>query len=397
MTLSTFQWLLSDVGQEALATLQTTPITPQTHLQIAAQLRERFTRAQVQLLLDTCLLREQAATKFSRAAQMVFTRPSLEQATAEPVARYRARRFAGAGLATIADLGCGIGGDALALAESANVIGIDRDPLRLAMARTNVGVYADHQRDHGRFQPLLADLVDLPPLAVDGLFFDPARRDERGRRIYSVHAYRPPLSLLDSWLSRVPHAGVKISPGVDYAELPPQAEVEFISLQGELKEAVLWFGALHSGVARRATLLPDGPTLTSADAPPAPVAAVPPLAILYEPDAAVIRAHLVQHLAHRLNAALIDPEIAYLTADGHTPTPFARAYAIEDHLPFQLKRLRHVLRERGIGRVTIKKRGSPLDPDVLQRQLRLQGDAERILFLTRVLGEPAVLIGRPLD
>ena len=75
-------------------------------------------------------------------------------------------------------------------------------------------------------------------------------------------------------------------------------------------------------------------------------------------------------------------------------TPFARRFAIEDWFPFQLKRLRQYLRERNIGRVTIKKRGSPLDPAVLQRQLRLQGSEERILFLTFVLGEPAVLVGR---
>jgi hypothetical protein len=75
-------------------------------------------------------------------------------------------------------------------------------------------------------------------------------------------------------------------------------------------------------------------------------------------------------------------------------TPFARRFALEDWFPFQLKRLRQYLRERKIGRVTIKKRGSPLDPDILQRQLRLQGDEERIIFLTYVLDTAAVLIGR---
>jgi hypothetical protein len=89
----------------------------------------------------------------------------------------------------------------------------------------------------------------------------------------------------------------------------------------------------------------------------------------------------------------MDPEIAYLTADACRPTPFARCYAIEAGFPFQLKRLRHYLRERQVGRVTIKKRGSPLDPDQLRTQLRLTGYNHRIIFLTQVGGEPTVLIG----
>jgi hypothetical protein len=185
--------------------------------------------------------------------------------------------------------------------------------------------------------------------------------------------------------------GVKISPGVDYAELPPEAEVEFISVQGTVREGVLWFGRLQRGIQRQATLLPGGHILTSETVPQAAVRA--PGQYLYEPDGAVIRAHLVEQLAIRLDAAKLSDDIAYLTAESHQPTPFARAFAIEDVFPFQLKRLRHYLRERKIGRVTIKKRGSPLDPDTLQKQLRLQGDMHRIIFLTQVRGEPTIIIG----
>ncbi len=66
---------------------------------------------------------------------------------------------------------------------------------------------------------------------------------------------------------------------------------------------------------------------------------------------------------------------------------------VEDTFPFQLKKLRHYLRERQIGRVTIKKRGSPVDVDILQKQLRLQGENDCIIFLTQVAGEPVVIIG----
>jgi len=391
MTLDDLAFLLSDEGQRWLAELSEAAVTPQTHLQIATWLRQKLPPTQAQAVLETIVLRQHAAAKFSRASQMFFVRAALEQASAEIVAQHRARRFAILGSQHIADLGCGIGGDALALAAHAEVTGVEWDPVRLALAQENVRVYG-----HGsRFHPLQADLHSLSPLAqMDALFFDPARRDEHGRRFFSLAQYQPPLSLVDQWRAMVPETAVKISPGVDYAELPEEAEVEFISLEGEMKEAVLWYGRLHSGVARRATLLPAGHTLTTADLPDEAIPSTAPQAFLYEPDGAVIRAHLVQALAARLGANQIDESIAYLTAETAVSTPFARCFAVADAFPFQLKQLRHYLRERHVGSVTIKKRGSPLEPEQLQRQLRLSGhkDEHLFLFLTHVLGEPSVIV-----
>ncbi|MCZ7669040.1 MAG: hypothetical protein M5U34_18530 [Chloroflexi bacterium] len=75
----------------------------------------------------------------------------------------------------------------------------------------------------------------------------------------------------------------------------------------------------------------------------------------------------MQELAADLNAAKLDEDIAYLTSAVLQPTPFARAFQIEAYFPFQLKQLRRYLRQRHIGSVTIKKRGSPLEPDWLRR------------------------------
>ena len=393
MTPDDLTFLLSPVGQQWLAETTVTPITPQNHLQIAARLRKSLPPEHAQAVLETVLLRQLGAAKFSRASAMYFVRAALEQASSEIVAGYRAQRIAAAGFDQVADLGCGIGGDALTLAEHAHVIGVEWDPVRLTMTQENVRVYG---RGHN-FQPLQADLHDLSPLPVQACFFDPARRDEHGRRLFSVHDYRPPLSLIDRWRERMKGTAVKISPGVDYAELPDEAEVEIISLKGDVKEAVLWFGDLQSGVKRRATLLPQGHTLTSADMPTTAIATSEPLAYLYEPDKAVIRAHLVETLAEQLTASKLSEDIAYLTSTVNTPTPFARCFAVQASFPFQLKRLRHYLRQHDVGHVTVKKRGSPLEPDSLRRQLRLKGSQHRIVFLTQVKGETAVLIGQEVS
>lgn len=392
MTPADFYFLLTPAAQAALQATAVTPITPHNHLQTAVHLRQQFTAAQAQAILETVLLRQEAATKFSHAQQMYFTRQAMEQASSEPVAQYRAQRFARLDTPLLADLGCSIGGDALALAAHSTVIGVELEPVRLLMARENVRVV----QGNGRFWPILADLHHLPPLAVNAAFFDPARRDAHGKRIYSVHAYHPPLSLIDGWRVRVPHTAVKVSPGVDYAELPADAEAEFISVQGGVKECVLWYGGLHSGIARRATLLPGGHTLTTNELPTTDIPISEPQSYLYEPDGAVIRAHLVTAVAAQLNAAQLDSQIAYLTGSQPHAAPFATSYTVEDWFPFQLKRLKQYLTQRQIDQVIIKRRGVPIEPDLLHKQLKLtyQGGQLCYLFLTRVGGETAVLIGQ---
>jgi hypothetical protein len=396
MDAEALRFILSDAGRAALDELAAEPLTPDSHLATAERWRARLGAERAAAMLETALLRRRAVSKFSRAERMVFTRDGLEQATAEIVAVHRARRFVDDGYGLVADLGCGIGGDALALAAAGMVIAIDLEFLNAALCAANAAAYDVA----GRVLPVQADLRQLRPLSVAAFFFDPARRTTTGpalapsRRLRSVDEYRPPLSLIDRWRPTVPHGAVKASPGIDYAELPPDAEVEFVSHEGAVKEAVLWFGDLRSA-RRRATLLPGGHTLIDGGEDVAAVDA--PRAYLYEPDGAVIRAHLVAHLARLLNGALLDPTIAYITTHAPQDTPFARGYALDDHFPFQLKRLRTYLRERGVGAVTIKKRGSPLDPDILRQALRLRGAAHRVVFLTQASGRPTVLIGRPLN
>ena len=117
-----------------------------------------------------------------------------------------------------------------------------------------------------------------------------------------------------------------------------------------------------------------------------------PSLYLYEPDPAVIRAHVIGQLAERLHAAQIDREIAYLTADRAIDTPFARCWRVIEWLPWNLKRLRARLRALEAGTVTVKKRGSPLDSDALARQLSGGGARALVVVLTRVADQPAALI-----
>ncbi len=396
MNVATFKELLSPSGQDLTRLAAERDRLEVSFLSHQAGLARAYPQASSELIraaLETAILRREARAKFSLAGQMYFTREALEQATSEPVARHRAMRFREQKM--VVDLACGIGGDTCALAGVASVLAVDRDPLRLHMARENVRVCAPS----GRTWFVQSDLeaLALPRhvgIAQAALYCDPSRR-EGGRRRFRLEGYRPPFSTVASWHRADPRRpmAIKVSPGVDRAELEGyDCEIEFVSWRGELKEACLWFGPFRSA-RRRATLLPG--EFTMSEDPSCPPAAVrEPGTVLYEPDPAVLRAGLVAELAQNLGAWQLDRRIAYLSSMGYVATPLARAFEVQEVLPFGLKALRKWLRANGVGHVIVKKRGSPIEPQALIRQLRLEGPDWRVLFLTEVQGRPSVLVGR---
>jgi hypothetical protein len=392
MDLASFRDLLTPAGQEALCAAEAREPREEDFLAHFQALSREFPPSLARAVLETAILRHEAAVKFPQAERMYFTREALEQASSSEISNYRSERYRS--FALLADLGCSIGGDTFPLSEVAPTIGIDLEPLRLVIASANARALGLEART--RFTQ--ADLNLSLPLACSqgiALFFDPARR-AGGRRVFSVREYLPPLSVLHRWVETFPATGVKISPGVRLEELSSyEAEIEFISLKGDLKEAVLWFGPLKTA-GRRATVLPGPHTLAAPDVETLPrLSLSEPDAYLYEPDPAVLRAGLVALLGEQLGAAQLDPDIAYLTAGTRQEMPFGRVWAVEDWFPFGLKRLRAYLRERQVGRVVVKKRGSPLQPEALIRDLKLKGPEERVVFLTHLRGKPIVLIAKP--
>ncbi|MEX2972907.1 methyltransferase domain-containing protein [Streptomyces sp. C184] len=420
--LDTFVGLLAPEGQALLAELR--DHDPADELAAATRLRRDHPAPLVSAALGQARLRQRAAAKFGADAQLMYFTPNgVEQSTRTTVAAHRAARFAALGVRTLADLCCGIGGDALALARAGiRVLAVDRDPLACAAARANAEVLGLAELIEVR----CADVTEVDTAGYDAVFVDPARRSKAptrgagrspsgrgggratGGRIFDPEAYSPPLSWAVEAARTAPCAALKIAPGVPHDALPEDAETEWISDGGDVKEAVVWFGSAEEGPARpapggrRATLLPAGETLLGAarPAPPADEADRPPVGPvgdwLYEPDGAVIRAHLVADVARQIDGRLIDPTIAYITADRLTATPYATAYALTDVLPFHVKKLKALLREREVGIAVIKKRGSAVEPEELRKKLKLGGGRNSCtIFLTRVAGAPAMLLGHP--
>jgi SAM-dependent methyltransferase len=343
-------------------------------------------------------LRARARPVFGADADvLLLTAGTLEQAGRPELATRRARRLLAGGTTSVADLGCAAGTDTVALARAgASVVAVDRDPVARALTTANAAALglAD------RIRVVDADVVDLVAsgdlLGCAAATLDPARR-AGGRRQLDPDRWSPPWSTVTALLDRVPASVVKVAPGLDHDRVPEGIEAEWVSVGGSIVEALLW-GRGPSRTWRRATLVRDGQLLevtADADPGPAPVGAV--RGWLHEPDPALIRSGLMSLVAADLGATLVDPTIAYLTSDARADTPWVSSYRVTDVLPFNLRKLKALLRDRGIGRVVVKKRGSPIEPETLARQLRGPGTGSAVVVVTRVAGAPTVLVCEPLS
>lgn len=352
-TLDDVRYLTSADGFAALDAANRLPLNDSSLLADLTTLR-RQVGEQAAAVAETVRLRRKAVPRLGEeAARWLFTDEALQQASPAAVARHRARRLAGI---DVHDLTCSIGADLAALAAVGIALGSDLDPVRLAMARHNLA---------GSGAVLVQ--ADALTRSSRGLlsYADPARR-ESGRRITTADTL-PSLADLDRVHGDRPPV-LRMPPGIDYDALARPGEVEIVSLDGTVREAVLWPAELAT-TQRRATVLTDGlvrEQLTSEE--PDEVVCTGVGDWIVDPDPAVVRAHLVRHWAFRHSLTQLDPHLAYLT--GPVPPKSERAFQVLDHAPYSERTVREWLRRDRIGTLEIKQRGTPVVPDELRLRLR---------------------------
>ncbi|WP_230671854.1 class I SAM-dependent methyltransferase [Rathayibacter sp. Leaf248] len=347
--------------------------------------------ALVAAVLTQSRLREKAQGKFGEFARsMLFTDAGLEQATRLRVAALHAGRFAAAGTRRVADLGSGIGGDALALAAiDLEVTAVDADEITATLASFNLAPFPSARAVHGD-----AESFDLD--GYDAVYLDPARRTaghRETRRLDDPDDYSPSLDFTFGLAARLP-VGVKVGPGFDRERIPADAEAQWVSVEGDLVETGLWFGSLaRPGVRRSALLLgAHGAAELTADSDADDEEVGELGAYVHEPDGSAIRARLLGELARSSGSRMLSPGIAYLTGDEPSASPFLRSFRVLAELPLDERTLAKELRGRGIGVLEIKKRGVDVDPARFRKKLGLSGRGSAVLILTRVQGRHRALL-----
>lgn len=350
-------------------------------LAAAARLRRSFDADDAAWALAQAALRRSAAGRFARADEMLFTRAGLEQATREPVARWRAARFVAAGVTQVWELGCGIGLDSMAFAEAGlRVVAVEADGETAAVAAHNLALVDGDAEVRVGF----AEEAAVPPGAA--VFLDPARRTAEGRT-WNVADFTPPWDFVLGHLASERFVAVKLGPGLPKELIPASVLAGWTSHRGDVVEATLWN---RLGTGTEAVVLPHELRVTS---PPA--LEVRPLGrYLLEPDGAVIRAGLVSAVAPGSDVWLLDRHTAYLSADEPVDTVYATTFEVDEVLPYDVKVLRRWVADRGVGTLEIKKRAIDVDPAELRRKLRPKGPGAATLILARTLAGTVAIAAR---
>ncbi len=411
--------------QESIAPLLTTegwkllnslgPYSDKDALELNSRLRKAGHSAElVSAVLTQSRLRTRAEAKFGEfARQMIFTQAGLEQATRLKVAARHAERFIAAGITHVADLGCGIGADSMALSSmDIAVTAVELDETTAACATLNLMPFPSAT-------VVQADATAIDLTGVDGVWLDPARRTTTTSgttRLFDPEAFSPPLSFVESLAARGLAVGVKMGPGIPHESVPTGrgaqggeahgVEAQWVSVDGDVVEAVLWFNALARPAVSRAALVigPNGSAELTSQVPYDPSAQDVEIGsaegYLYEPDGAVIRAGLVADLARSLGGHLLDPHIAYICAAELLDTPFAKVYRVLEVKPYNVKALKAWVRANRIGVLDIKKRGMSVTPEELRRQLLTgsgKGPNKATLVLTRIGEDRVAVVVEPVS
>jgi hypothetical protein len=404
VTLDDYRWLSGSAAAGWFKVVDSLAAEPNSSLvRLAQQLRIELSPARAHLILQQRELRTKAREKFPHETKMFFTPLGLEQATDAAVAAYKASRFPR--VQPLADFCCGIGGDLIALAQRGPVVAVDRDPVALLLAQANLEAVGARSVGGHSFETATVDefLDCFPNLAA--WHIDPDRRPS-GNRTTKVMLHEPGPGVLARMLSLCPNGAIKLAPAADLAE-PwwADAELEWISRRRQCRQLVAWFGRLaeHTG-CRRATVIrasndfsPDA-AATFVGEPNVETAIAPKIGrYVFEPDPAVLAAKLEGCLAREYGLMAIAPNSAYFTGERPIDVGVLDGFEVLEVLPYDVRTLKPWLTARGIGRLEIKKRGVPLEPEKVRRELANNGADAATVLLAKINGRVSAIVARRFE
>ncbi len=332
------------------------------------------------------------AEKLGVEERLLAVREAVEQASGGRVATWHAQQLPEN--SRVLEIGCGCGGDSLAIAHrAANLIAADVDPVRAACAHVNLTTTgrATSRAVPGDGFELLAGEASK----ADVVFVDPDRR-AGGARTLDPEKWNPPLSRLVE-LARGPRrVFVKAAPSLDPDVVAGAFRVAYVSSRGECVEAFL-DSAVGDGDAVRAVTLPDdGPSVEltgdRGDAPSGPIGAA-----IYMCDPAAIRARMLAELCTRDALRLVDPGIAFLTGAAGVESPWLRGFDVLRALPLSGSAAGACLAELGASGVRVHARGVAVGAAEFERVLAEAVDPRGggpvlDVFVTRGNGAPIAVV-----
>ncbi len=313
------------------------------------------------------------------ALGLVYDDEGFRMSTPIQIAEYKAERLK---TESIADLGAGIGIQALSFAlESKKVFAIDKNPGRIEYCRKNAEILGLTNIEF-TVGDVLDDSIIKRKKDIDTIHSDPSRRRTSER--WSFQDLSPdPTKIMD--LYKPESASFDLPAFMPSSEIPGDWEIEYVSIEGELKRICTYTGSATS-FGKSAITLPSRERVVAKKDLPREVEVVDsPSKWIYDLDGSIIYSDLLPEFIReheKLSLLYKDRQKTLLTSEKLYESHFlTKTYSVL-HTADTTQDLKMKLAEMGVGRVVIR---YSIDPSKYYENRRdlgkdLDGDGTAYVF-----------------
>ncbi len=332
---------------------------------------------------------------------------SMEQCSSEATARYKAE-IAGTGQRFV-DLTTGFGVDAAYIAPNfSEVTCVERQQLLTAVTAHNFAVLGLRH-----VEIVNDDCTDYLHRmeSADLVMIDPARRDDNGKRTYSIADCQPNvLEMLGELTAKADRLLIKLSPMLDIHKAVNDIEasgkasvcaVHVVAVKNECKELLLELRGKCDTRLKTVcvNLLADGVREVFQYQTPAPAAiGLSPTTMewnyLYEPNAAIMKAGCFDLLGAAFGIAPLGPNSHLFVAETPVTGFPGRGFVVDAVSSVNKKELRQTLGH--LDRANIAVRNFPLSAKALREQLKLGDGGDTYIFATTAPKGKVIFVGRKI-
>jgi THUMP domain-like/Methyltransferase small domain len=343
-------------------------------------------------------LRVRSKNRFRNPERWLWTSTLLEQASDQRSSELMASLFPKE--ATVIDICCGAGADAVALARRGPIIAIDQSKVAAALTSANLALNERNGRVLARQATVTPDIVE------NWVHIDPDRRSH-GKRTTGVEFFEPPPQFLAEAIKQSVGGSIKVAPATRFEDFQSFCEdnqlavhyektgLQFVSWGGSVRQQRWWWNVdaipsqkktvsvwssssdwahwtcdLESTRSDEGLLIDEITELRG---------------FIGDTDPGIRAARAQQQLAAELEASIIGNPFGYFHSDQSTvpDSPFVTWFQIEETIGLDRKKLRHMLHSKRVGTLEIKTRNIDIEIDLLRKELKLSGEESRSLLITR--------------
>lgn len=319
---------------------------------------------------------------------------SLEQASSEATARFKAALVSGA---SMADLTGGLGVDASFFARQFSAVTfVEKVPEIALAAQHNLGLLG--LRNIAFFQGLAEDFLAQCPGGLDLIYLDPARRDDRKGKVFHFADCTPNiLEIRALLLTLAPKVLVKAAPFLDIRlaaeQLGAVSAIWVLENEGDCREVLYLLEKepppLNEIPIRAVTL---GATVsgvrtfefTLAMEQAAEVSYSLPLNYLYEPSPAVMKTGAFKSFAQQFGLFKLHPNTQLYTSVSLISGLPARAFRIEAVGKYDKKTVENLIPGK---QANISTRNFPDNSEAVRKKLGLKDGGNVYVFAATVQDE----------